>query len=123
MSEYTKLSSLVDSQFRVGKVLGFKWKMWSQEQGRMLISDSYEKGYRKLYQVQTDKGIMDVSAGQLGNMLESVSEYGKADIINRTFSVKSNGKTGMDIRYYINPVKEQHVEADGIEEDPNDLTW
>ena len=46
-----------------------------------------------------------MSQGQLGQMLEGVFKDGVADVNGRYFSVKTNGKTGMDIRYYINPVK------------------
>lgn len=106
MSDYTKLSNLVDDTFTVNKVFGYKFKMWDNEQRKMLISDSYVQGYRKMYTLETDKGTLDLSASQLGNILESVTSDGRADINGRTFSVKSNGKSGMDIRYYINATKD-----------------
>lgn len=71
----------------------------------METSDTWQKGYSKVYQVDTDKGKLDLRAGQLGNMLESVSKNGQADLNGTAFSVKSNGKTGIDIRYYIHPAK------------------
>ena len=105
MSEITfiKLKDLVDSSFTVEKVFYPKYKMWDNETKKMLVSDNWQKGYRKIYGVQSDKGSLDLSSGQLGNMLESVSKSGEASIIGRTFTVKSNGKEGMDIRYFINP--------------------
>ena len=71
----------------------------------MLIADKYEQGYRKVYSIETDKGYLDVGSGQLSALLEAVYRNGVADINNRSFKVKSNGKTGMDIRYYFNAVK------------------
>lgn len=106
MSDYTKLSNLVNDTFTVNKVFGYKFKMWDNEQRKMLISDSYVQGYRKMYTIETDKGTLDLSASQMGNILESVTSDGRADINGRTFSVKSNGKSGMDIRYYINAMKD-----------------
>lgn len=106
MSDYTKLSNLVNDTFTVNKVFGYKFKMWDNEQRKMLISDSYVQGYRKMYTIETDKGTLDLSASQMGNILESVTNDGRADINGRTFSVKSNGKSGMDIRYYINAMKD-----------------
>lgn len=106
MSDYTKLSNLVDDTFTVQKVFGYRWKMWDNEQRKMLISDNYVQGYRKMYTVDTDKGTLDLSASQMGNILESVTSDGRADINGRTFNVKSNGKSGMDIRYYINATKD-----------------
>ena len=103
--QYTKLSALVDSQFTVEKVLGFTYKKWDAQNSKMLVKDLWEEGYRKLYQVVTDKGQLDLGSGQLGSLLEGVFHGGKADIIGVTFEVKSNGKQGMDIRYFFNPVK------------------
>lgn len=126
MSDYTKLSNLVDDTFTVQKVFGYKFKMWDNEQRKMLISDSYVQGYRKMYTIDTDKGTLDLSASQMGNILESVTSDGRADINGRTFSVKSNGKSGMDIRYYINATKDAPaapVKATEPEfEEPFDMT-
>jgi hypothetical protein len=102
---YTKLSSLVDDTFTVEKVGEHKYKMWDNAQSKMLISDDPQKGYRKVYPVTTDKGVLDLGAGQLGNLLEAVSYAGSSEIVGKTFNVKSNGKTGMEIRYFLNPVK------------------
>lgn len=115
--KFTKLSELVDGIFTVEKVWGYKWKKWDNDAKKMLVSEQYEKGFRKIYGVETDKGSLDLSAGQMGNILESVSKDGKADIIGRTFSVKSNGKTGIDIRYYLNAVKGHVPHPDATEEE------
>lgn len=109
MSDYTKLSNLVDDQFTVQKVFGYKYKMWDNEQRKMLISETWVKDYRKMYTLDTDKGTLDLSASQMGNLLESITKDGRADINGRSFSVKSNGKGGMDIRYYLNAVKDAPV--------------
>lgn len=109
MSEYIKLSGLVDSQFTINKVFGYRYKMWDNEQRKMLISETWMKDYRKMYTLDTDKGTLDLSASQMGNLLESITKDGRADINGRSFSVKSNGKSGMDIRYYLNAVKDAPV--------------
>lgn len=116
--KFTKLSALVDQDFTVEKVYGFDWKMWDATSNRMLVAETYEKGYRKMYGVETDKGKLDLSAGQLGNMLEGVSKNGEASIVGRTFHVKSNGKTGIDIRYYINPTRKV---AESLDNEPLDI--
>lgn len=107
---FTKLSALVDDEFTVEKVWGYKFKMWDVGSSKMLTSDTWQKGYQKRWDVDTDKGKLDISATQLGNMLEGVCHSGAADINGCTFSVKSNGKTGMEIRYWLSPVRTQKVE-------------
>lgn len=104
MAEYTKLSALVNDEFTVEKSYGFQWKMWDEGSKRFVLSDKYEDGFRKVYTVVTDKGNLDLGAGQLGNLLESVYNKGESNIIGKTFSVKSNGKEGKDVRYYLKPV-------------------
>lgn len=105
MENFVKLSALVNEEFTVKNVKGFTYKLWDNQNNKMLVSDQWQKGYRKLWQVVTDKGQLDLGSGQMGNLLEGVMHAGKADIIDCTFSVKSNGKQGMEIRYYLNPVQ------------------
>lgn len=103
-NNYTNLKELIDDSFTVLKVRGFGYKMWDNNAKKMMFSSEPQKGYRKVYTLETDKGILDLGVGQYGNILEGVSKDGKSDIINWTFNVKSNGKSGMEVRYYLNPV-------------------
>lgn len=114
MSDYVKLSDLVDSQFTVEKVWGYQYQMWDDGEKKMLRSDTYEKGYRKVYNIDTNKGKLTVGSGQIGSLLEAVIKDGVADLNSKAFAVKSNGKTGMDIRYFFNPAKAEEVEKSEI---------
>lgn len=105
MAEFNKLSNLIDENITIEKVDRFQWKKWDQANGKMLVSEDWQPDYQKRYQVTTDKGIIDMSQSQIAQMLEGVSHAGAADIIGCTFNVKSNGKTGLEIRYYLNAVK------------------
>lgn len=117
--KFTKLKDLIDGEFTIQSYLGYKWKAWDDVGKKMLVSDEYVKGYRKMHQFETDKGLLDLGPGQVGSLLEGIlTRDGRSEPLKRTFSVKSNGKTGMDIRYYINPVKKP-VDApkDVVDED------
>lgn len=102
MADFTKLSDLVNNYFTVEKVWGYKFKQWNPEEKKMEVSDTWQNGYRKVWDVDTDKGKLDLSQSQLASLLEAVCRQGASDIRGRTFAVKSNGKTGMDIRYFFN---------------------
>jgi hypothetical protein len=104
MTEYTKLSALVNSTFKLNRIIGCAYKMWDNDSRKMLSSDTPSKGYKKVYTVDTDKGVLDLSSSQFGVLLELVSVSGLADINNKTFEVKSNGQTGQEIRYFFNHV-------------------
>ena len=97
---YTRLGDLVGDSFTVEDAGGYTFKRWNAEAKRMETSEKYQEGFRKMYTVDTDKGRMDLGSGQLGQLLELTYSKGQANITGRTFSVKSNGKTGMDIRYF-----------------------
>lgn len=104
--QFVKMSALVNEDITIQSVQGFQFKFWDNTNNKMLVSDSWIKDYQKKWAVITDKGQLDVSQSQMGSMLESASHSGKADINNMTFNIKSNGKQGMEIRYFINPVRQ-----------------
>lgn len=100
MADYAKLSEL--ESFTVTRSNGYKWKMYDEEQRKMLVSDSWQPGFGKRYSLATDQGTIEVSQFQLQSMLEGAYKDGISNIVGASFSVKTNGKTGKDIRYYIN---------------------
>jgi hypothetical protein len=106
--KYTKLSELVGKTFTIEKAWGYSWKKYDPESKRMLLAEKYEEGFRKVYSLDTDQGKLDVGSGQLSSLLEAVYSKGTADINGKTFEVKSNGKTGMDIRYFFNVVRQTY---------------
>jgi len=98
--EYTKLSALIDSSFTIQDFNGITWKKWDNENRKMLMSKTFEQGYRKLYTFVTDKGTLDLGSGQVGELLIKLFDEKMAGLKNRTFLVESNGKSGMDVRYF-----------------------
>lgn len=106
MSKYFKLKDI--TEFNVTKVFGYKWKLWVEAENRMVESDVWFQGASKKYNlgvtVNGEQGYLEVSQNQLANMLEAFHKDGQSNIISQAFKVKTNGKTGMEIRYYINPV-------------------
>jgi len=108
---YVRLKELVGKQFTVRQVTGFNYQKWDNENRKMLKSDTWVEGYRKTYEVDvralSDNKILSLSASQLGQLHEKVSKYGKSDLIDKTFEVGSNGKTGMEIRYWFKAIWEK----------------
>jgi|1_EtaG_2_1085319.scaffolds.fasta_scaffold33459_3 hypothetical protein len=102
--EFTSFKKLVGSTFKVADNNGYKFKKWDNENRKMLTSESPQQGFRKVFTLETDKGMLDASEAQLGQMLSRVIKGNTADISNIMFNVESNGKEGMEIRYYISPV-------------------
>ena len=65
-------------------------------------SDDYIKGYSAKYTFKVNKDdLLDVSQSQLGQMLVGVFEA-QTNLMGSKFLVKTNGKEGKEIRYFIN---------------------
>lgn len=121
--KYTKLSALVDDTFTVLSSKGYSFKKWDNDERKMLVSDQWQEGYKKTYTLETDKGTLDVGSGQLGNLLEAVFYNGEAKLTGTTYEVKSNGKTGMEIRYFFNVKKQDLPEPqESPKDEPQDET-
>lgn len=104
---FIKLKDL--DQFVVNKHNGFKWKLWDEANSKMLVSENWQEGYQKRHSLSIENpgaedNTLELSQSQISQMLGGVMENGMANILGREFKVKTNGKTGMEIRYFINPV-------------------
>lgn len=102
--DYAKLKDLVNSNFTVEKVLGYNWKKWNGSGYDK--SDRYQEGFQKKWDVDTNKGKLDLTNNQFFGLLEAALHDGAAILPGATFEVKSNGKEGMEVRYYFNEVKD-----------------
>jgi hypothetical protein len=98
--KYTKLTALIDQDFTVKEAKGYNYQFWDNANRTMKKEDKWFEGAQKKYTIITDKGELTLGPGQLANLLEAVYKNGKADINGVTFHVKSNGKSGLDIRYF-----------------------
>jgi hypothetical protein len=59
----------------------------------------------------------------MATLLEAVCNKGEADINNKIFEVKSNGKTGIDIRYFFNPVRQEREVVLEAQDDYSDIDF
>lgn len=108
--DFIKLSQI--DNFTVEKVWGYKFKKWDDINKKMLTSDTWIEGYAKKWDIDTNKGKLDISNSQFAQMLVGCynSKTQSASVVGRTFSVKTNGKQGLEIRYYINPMRETQTD-------------
>lgn len=124
--KYAKLSELVDSDFILERIYGYKYKKFDTESRRMISQDNWFEGSRKIYETLTNKGRLDLSESQLGLLFVKVQNNGTSTVNGLKVKVKSNGKTKIDVRYYLNPDKYtkqvEDVEDTRIKADPPLLT-
>jgi hypothetical protein len=104
-TKYVKKQDLVGVAFTIEKVWPAQYTVWDNVARTMLKSDVPKKGHSKNYNVVTNKGTVGVSAYMLGNFFEAVQKDGNSTIIGATFNLKSNGKEGKEVRYFIDVVE------------------
>lgn len=116
---FVKLSETTN--FTIEKVWGYKFKKWDEQNKKMLVSDSWMEGYSKRWDIDTDKGKLDLSNQQFAQILTSCFDNKSqiSSIAGKTFTVKTNGKSGMDIRYFINLAR--NVEPKKMEFDEEEI--
>lgn len=109
MSQYSRFKLKEVQLFTVNKVFGYDWVEWNNETKEMKREKDWFQGAKKQYNlgvsVNGEQGYLNVSSNQLAYMFESVQKDGVSDLIGVQFTVKTNGKEGKDIRYFINPVR------------------
>lgn len=110
-TKYIKKQDLVGAAFTIEKVWAPQWTRWDSVARTMAKSDVPAKGHSKTYNVVTNKGTVSVSANMLGQFLEAVQVDGSSSIIGATFNLGTNGKTGMEIRYFVNVVSGEEEDA------------
>lgn len=118
-NKYAKLKDI--DQFTIKSIASPHFQKWDKENKQMLKDPGYVEGYKKVWEATTDKGILTLSRDQMGQMLIAFLDNGKCDVVGKTFKVKTNGKEGMEIRYFINGVydapskSEEEPKEDGSE--------
>jgi hypothetical protein len=112
---YKKLTDLVDKQFKFIRVTDSAYTRWDDVNKKYERSDTPQKGFQRKWKIEiSDKdGVssIDVSDDFLSKVL--LDGYAKnCKIENQIVYLKTNGKTGMEIRYYpsILTVKEDTYE-------------
>lgn len=91
------------------------WRRFDEATNKFEMSDDYKEGYSIRYQLELDdQSSLSISQDQFGQMLVATFSGDKSVINGHTFSVKTNGKTGKDIRYFINLAQKQQVDPEEI---------
>lgn len=122
-NKFVKLKDLVGSTIKVDAIKSPKWRMWDAAASKFQWSNEKQKGMQKCYFLDTDKGMVTVSASQVGAMLEEALVGHTSVITGQRFSIASNGKEGKDIRYFFNRVEEQVEQVTTEDDELNEIPF
>lgn len=120
---FVKLSAL--DTFELKFLKDQSYKKWDDVQKRMDVSDNWFQGSHKVYTVETDQGTLDLTEDQLSKIL--VAAFNPAamtsSIQGKRYKVRTNGKTGIEIRYFFGLVIEtQNLPPSSAPSQENDKT-
>jgi len=113
--EYIKLKEV--QAFRISKFASKKYQKWDDEQKKYINSDTPMAGLSPVYtfevsvissqqfgpEVSGQPRMLQLSSNQFSQCLLSAFDLGKP-YTEIDFQVKTNGQTGKEIRYWINPI-------------------
>lgn len=100
MPNYTYLKNTPN--FTIKSYKGKNFVFWNATEKKMLKSETWIKDYKAQYQFELDNGdILSLSKDQTGQMMVNALEVGKP-LAGLSFEAKTNGKTGLDTRWFIN---------------------
>ena len=116
MSNFIKLKDLDGEVMKIEVVYPPQWIRWDAENKKMERSDTPKKDFRKNWNVVTDKGTVGISEWQMKDLLSLAEYQGKVDLIGKSFRVKTNGETGMEIRYYFNLISAPQITVQQVQD-------
>jgi len=100
--QYVNTKDLVGKSFHIQDVSPRQFRMWSEN--KFVYSDTPKKSYQAFWKITLDQGSWSASGGQYSQILLAAEKEGMSDVLDKTFYCESNGKTGMDIRYFFDLV-------------------
>lgn len=101
MKPFKKISEV--KSFTIEKIVKVYFERWNEQEGKYEKSDVYQQGFSQKYLIETFDSLLPLSKDQLQQcLIACLNLDGTANIIGKSFSVKTNGKTGKEIRYWIN---------------------
>jgi len=96
---FIKLSEV--KKITIKEVKGMSYKMWDDNNKKMLSSETPIEGYSPRYTVECEEGTVELSNAQMIGILAAKGEgTKKEDLTNTVFNVLSNGLSGKDRRYF-----------------------
>lgn len=104
MSYFLQLKQV--DYFRIKSFDSKHWQKWDEATSKFLQSDSFVAGYSPKYVFRVEienkeEKLIAFSREQLGQILIGAFES-KKPLVGLAYNIKTNGKEGKDIRYYIN---------------------
>lgn len=99
---WVNTKDLVDTEFKVVDIEKRQYRMWDEVEGKYVYSKTPKKGYMPFWKITLKNGVWTASPAQYSQLLLAAEDGGLADVLDKSFTCSSNGKSGKDVRYWFN---------------------
>lgn len=108
MKQFKKLADI--KSFTIEKIVKAYFERWNETEGKYEKSETWQEGFTPKWLIETPEFMLPLSKDQVSQaLMASFKLDGTSNIIGKSYLVKTNGKSGKEIRYFLN---EMHIQQD-----------
>lgn len=106
MKQFKKLAEI--KSFTIEKIVKAYFERWNETEGKYEKSETWQEGFTPKWLIETPEFMLPLSKDQVSQaLMASFKLDGTSNIIGKSYLVKTNGKTGKEIRYFLNEMRIQ----------------
>lgn len=104
MKPFKKLAEI--KSFTIEKIVKAYFERWNETEGKYEKSETWQEGFTPKWLIETPEFMLPLSKDQVSQaLMASFKLDGTSNIIGKSYQVKTNGKTGKEIRYFLNEMR------------------
>lgn len=104
MKQFKKLAEI--KSFTIEKIVKAYFERWNETEGKYEKSETWQEGFTPKWLIETMDFMLPLSKDQVSQaLMASFKLDGTSNIIGKSYQVKTNGKTGKEIRYFLNEMR------------------
>lgn len=106
MKQFKKLAEI--KSFTIEKIVKAYFERWNETEGKYEKSETWQEGFTPKWLIETPEFMLPLSKDQVSQaLMASFKLDGTSNIIGKSYLVKTNGKSGKEIRYFLNEMRIQ----------------
>ncbi len=104
MKQFKKLADI--KSFTIQAIVKSYFERWNETEGKYEKSETWAEGFSPKWLIETPEFMLPLSKDQVSQaLMASFKLDGTSNIIGKSYQVKTNGKTGKEIRYFLNEMR------------------
>lgn len=106
MKPFKKLADI--KSFTIEKIVKAYFERWNDNEKKYEKAETWQEGFTPKWLIETPEFMLPLSKDQVSQaLMASFKLDGTSNIIGKSYLVKTNGKSGKEIRYFLNEMRIQ----------------